>query len=107
EAAWELVKYLTANTGAIVKLANALKNVPTTTDALASPDLQLEPEFKTFIDIFNNPKSSTTPPSSTGPGYQEKFQDFLNTYQAGQVRDRAAGLKGVDDQINQLIQLGG
>jgi multiple sugar transport system substrate-binding protein len=107
EAAWELVKYLTANTGAIVKLANALKNVPTTTDALASADLQLEPEFKTFIDIFKNPDSSTTPPSSVGPGYQQKFQDFLSEYQAGKVKDLNAGLKGVDDQINQLIQLGG
>jgi multiple sugar transport system substrate-binding protein len=107
EAAWELVKYLTTNTGAIVKLANALKNVPTTTDALASSDLQVEPEFKSFIDIFKNPASSTTPPSSVGPGYQQKFQDFLTEYQAGKVKDLPAGLKGVDDQINQLIQLGG
>jgi multiple sugar transport system substrate-binding protein len=107
EAAWELVKYLTANTGAIVKLANGLKNVPTTTDALKSSDLKVEPEFKTFIDIFSNPGSSTTPPSTTGPGYQQKFQDFLTDYQAGKVKDLDAGLKGVDTEINQLFQLGG
>jgi multiple sugar transport system substrate-binding protein len=107
EAAWELVKYLTSDTQAIVKLSDALKNVPTTTDALATSSLQQDPAFKTFIDIFNNPKSSTTPPSSSGPGYQEKFQDFLNNYQAGKVPDLDAGLKDVDNQINQLIQLGG
>jgi multiple sugar transport system substrate-binding protein len=107
EAAWELVKYLTSDTQAIVKLSDALKNVPTTTDALATSSLQQDPAFKTFIDIFNNPKSSTTPPSSSGPGYQEKFQDFLNDYQAGKVSDLDAGLKDIDNQINQLIQLGG
>jgi multiple sugar transport system substrate-binding protein len=107
EAAWELVKYLTANTATIVKLSNSLKNVPTTTEALTSPDLQATPEFKTFIEIFGNPRSSTTPPSAVGPGYQEKFQAFLNTYQAGKVPDLGAGLKDVDNQINQLIQLGG
>jgi multiple sugar transport system substrate-binding protein len=107
EAAWELVKYLTSNTQAIVKLADALKNVPTTTDALSTSSLKDDANFKNFIDIFNNSKSSTTPPSSTGAGYQEKFQDFLNNYQAGKVPDLDAGLKDVDSQINQLIQLGG
>jgi multiple sugar transport system substrate-binding protein len=107
EAAWELVKYLTANTATIVKLSNSLKNVPTTTQALTSPDLQVDPAFKIFVEIFQNPRSSTTPPSAVGPGYQEKFQTFLNTYQAGKVPDLGAGLKDVDNQINQLIQLGG
>ena len=43
EAAWALIKYLTTDTSAIVKLANGIKNVPTTTDALASPDLRGRP----------------------------------------------------------------
>jgi multiple sugar transport system substrate-binding protein len=90
-----------------VKLSDALKNVPTTTDALSTSSLKDDANFKTFIDIFNNPKSSTTPPSSVGAGYQEKFQDFLNTYQSGKVSDLDAGLKDIDNQINQLIQLGG
>jgi multiple sugar transport system substrate-binding protein len=107
EAAWELIKYLTANTDTIVKLADGLKNVPTTTDALKASSLGSDPAFKNFIDIFNNPKSSTTPPSPVGPGYQEKFQNFLNDYQAGKVSDLNSGLKDIDNQINQLIQLGG
>jgi multiple sugar transport system substrate-binding protein len=107
EAAWALIKYLTLDTGAMVKLANGLKNVPTTTDALKSPDLQLEPEFKTFVDIFNNPKSSTTPPSPAGPAYQETFQQFVNSYQAGKVKDLDSGLKSADQQINSVMTLGG
>ena len=43
EAAWELIKYLTTDTKAVVTLSNGLRNVPTTTDALKSPDLQVDP----------------------------------------------------------------
>jgi multiple sugar transport system substrate-binding protein len=107
EAAWELIKYLTTDTKAIVKLANSLKNIPSTKDALASPDLKLDPDFKTFVDIFNHPKSTTTPPSSAGPAYQETFQTFCDTWQSGKVSDLPGGLTGVDKQINSLLQLGG
>ncbi len=106
DAAWELVKYLTTATPTIVKFANSFKNIPTTTDALSSADLKVEPEFKTFIDIFNNPKSSTTPPSTTGNAYQEKFQEFLVSWQSGKIKDLGAGLKDVDDQINATLRLG-
>ena len=49
EAAWELIKYLTTDTKAIVKLANSLKNIPSTKDALASPDLK--PDTATLLDM--------------------------------------------------------
>jgi multiple sugar transport system substrate-binding protein len=107
EAAWELIKYLTANSKTIVKLANEIKNIPTTTDSLSDPELQVDPEFKTFIDIFNNAKSVTAPPSPSGPAYQETFQKFLDSWQSGQVKDLGAGLKDVDNQVNAVISLGG
>ncbi|MGI5242784.1 ABC transporter substrate-binding protein [Dactylosporangium sp. CA-139066] len=107
EAAWELIKYLTTDTKAIVKLANSLKNIPSTKDALASPDLKLDAEFKTFVDIFNHPKTTTTPPSSAGPAYQETFQTFCDSWQSGKVADLKAGLTDVDKQVNSLLQLGG
>ena len=107
EAAWELIKYLTTDTKAIVKLANSLKNIPSTKDALASPDLKLDGDFKTFIDIFNHPKTTTTPPSSAGPAYQETFQTFCNTWQSGGAPDLKAGLAGVDKDIDSLLKLGG
>jgi multiple sugar transport system substrate-binding protein len=107
EAAWELIKYLTTNTPAIVKLANDIKNIPTTTDALASPDLHLDPAFKNFISIFEHPKSATSPPSPVGPAYQETFQKFLESWQSGQAKDIDAGMKDVDKQVNSIISLGG
>ncbi len=57
EAAWELIKYLTTNDAAVTKLAGLIKNVPTTTKSIADPTLTADADFKTFIDIFNNPNS--------------------------------------------------
>ena len=107
EAAWELIKYLTTDDKAITKLAGLLKNVPTTTDALADPTLNADPDFKTFIDIFTNPNSATTPPSSSGPAYQETFGKFLTQWQAGQIKNLDAGLASADKQINSVMTLGG
>lgn len=105
-AAWELLKYLTTDTAALVKLANGIKNVPTTVPALQSPDLKADANYKTFLDIFNNPNSATTPASPDGGGYQNTFQDFVVKWQDGKVTDLAAGLKTVDEQINSALLLG-
>jgi multiple sugar transport system substrate-binding protein len=107
EAAWELIKYLTTDDKAITKLAGLLKNVPTTTAALADPTLNADADFKTFIDIFGNPNSATTPPSPSGPAYQETFGKFLTDYQAGKIKDLDAGLTTADKQINSVMTLGG
>jgi multiple sugar transport system substrate-binding protein len=107
EAAWALLRYLTTDTKSLVKLANGIKNVPTTTDALTSSDLQVDPEFRVFLDIFNHPKSSTAPPSAAGPAYQETFQQFLVSWQSGKVSDLSAGLTDVDKQVNNVLQLAG
>lgn len=107
EAAWELIKYLTTNDKTIVKLANALKNVPTTTGAISDPELQVEPEFKTFMDIFANPHSLTSPPAASGPAYQETFGTFATNWQSGKVKDLDAGLADADKQINSVMTLGG
>ena len=107
EAAWELIKYLTTDDAAVTKLANLIKNVPTTQKSIADPTLNGDADFKIFIDIFNNPNSMTTPPSASGPAYQEAFGQFLNNYQAGKVKDLDAGMQSADQQINTVMQLGG
>jgi multiple sugar transport system substrate-binding protein len=107
EAAWELIKYLTTNDQAVTKLAGLLKNVPTTTKSIADPTLNSDADFKAFIDIFNNPNSSTTPPTASGPAYQETFQQFLLTVQSGKVKDLNAGLADADKKINNVMNLGG
>ncbi len=104
ELAWALLKYLTTDTDAVVKLANGLKNVPTTTDALNSPKLEVSEQYKTFLDIASDKNVATTPASPLGAGYQQSFQDFWNKYQS-QGGDLQAGLKNVDKQIDDALAL--
>jgi multiple sugar transport system substrate-binding protein len=100
------MKYLTTDTAALVKLGNGIKNVPTTLPALKSPDLEADANYKTFLDVFNNPNSATTPASPNGGAYQNTFQDFVVKWQNGKVSDLASGLKDVDKQINSALLLG-
>lgn len=104
ELAWALLKYLTTDTDAVVKLANGLKNVPTTKDALASPKLEVSDQYKTFLDVASDKNVATTPASPLGAGYQQSFQDFWNKYQS-QGGDLQAGLKNVDKQIDDALAL--
>jgi multiple sugar transport system substrate-binding protein len=106
EAAWALIKYLTLDTGAIVKLANGIKNVPTTQAALSSPDLQVDDAFKTFLDVFANPNSETSPSTANGAVYQNQFDDFFEQWQRGKVSDLDAGLAKTDQEIDKALQLG-
>jgi multiple sugar transport system substrate-binding protein len=106
EAAWALIKYLTLDTGAIVKLANGIKNVPTTQGSLSSRDLEVDAAFKTFLDVFQNPNSDTSPSTANGAVYQNQFGDFFEKWQRGEVADLDAGLKKTDEEIDKALQLG-
>jgi multiple sugar transport system substrate-binding protein len=102
-AAWELVKYMTTDTDAVVSFANAIHNVPSTLAALKSPKLDADPLFRTFVEIAQNPNSTTTPASVNGGTYQLTLQDFGYAYESGKQTDLAAGLKGVDTQVDKDI----
>ncbi|MEU1629685.1 ABC transporter substrate-binding protein [Streptomyces sp. NPDC020096] len=102
-AAWELVKFLTTDTNAVVDFSNAIHNVPSTLDALRSPKLVNDPNFKTFLDIAQNPNSNTTPASPNGGQYQVTLQDFAYSYESGKSTDLPAGLRGVDQQVDRDI----
>ncbi|WP_329369323.1 ABC transporter substrate-binding protein [Streptomyces sp. NBC_00669] len=102
-AAWELVKFMTTDTDAVVSFANAIHNVPSTLAALKSPKLDQDPGFKTFIDIALNPASTTTPPSVNGGAYQVTLQDFGYDYESGKSKNLKSGLEGVDTQVDKDI----
>ncbi|MEZ5191086.1 MAG: extracellular solute-binding protein [Schumannella sp.] len=105
ELAWALLRYLTTDTGAVVKLSNGLKNAPTTADALASPDLEVSDQFQTFLNLMADPHSQTTPASPVGAGYQQSFEGYWSKYQQGDGGDLAAGLAQVDKEINDALAL--
>lgn len=98
--AWELVKYMTTNTDAVVGFANDIHNVPSTLAALKSPKLKYDPRFKTFLDIASNPDSTTTPPSVNGGTYLVTIQQFGYDYESGRAKDLKAGLAATAQQID-------
>ncbi|MEU1300527.1 ABC transporter substrate-binding protein [Streptomyces shenzhenensis] len=99
-AAWELVKYLTTDTDAVVDFSNAIHNVPSTLAAIKSPKLKYDPRFKTFLDIAANPHSTTTPASVNGGVYLVTIQQFGYAYESGRATDLTAGLKKTATQID-------
>jgi multiple sugar transport system substrate-binding protein len=108
DEAWELLKYLATDTGALVKMTNGIRNVPTTSEALSSPDIKPDPEFNIFLDIFANPNTRTTPITLVGSANQDLVDSFVTKYQAGKVDDLEAGLADLDKQIDaQLAAAGG
>ena len=99
-AAWQFVKFLTTDTKAVVDFANAIHNVPSTKPALASPDVDQDPAFQTFIRIAQNPASNTTPSSVNGGAYQQTLQNLGYDYESGKVTDLQAGLDKAAKQID-------
>jgi multiple sugar transport system substrate-binding protein len=101
--AFLLLKYLSTNTPGLVLMANKVGNVPTTFDSLASPDLKLPPQFKTFLDIFKNPGSYYKGNTVIGAADQDTFGLFLEKWQAGKVANLQAGLAATAQQIDNLL----
>ncbi|MDX6621633.1 MAG: multiple sugar transport system substrate-binding protein [Gaiellales bacterium] len=104
DEAWLLIKYLATDTGALVGLSNRLKNLPTTTAATTSPKIAKDANFAPFLKIFTNPKSEFTPLTPIGQQYGDTFTAFANKWQAGQVKDLAKGLQGLDKQISDQLK---
>jgi multiple sugar transport system substrate-binding protein len=100
DAAWLLMKYLALDDHAEAKLSNGLRNVPTTKTALSSSEIKNDPKFKVFLDVFANPKSSTSPITRAGSANQELFESWIGKWQAGKVSDLQSGLTGLDKQID-------
>ncbi|MCD7439985.1 ABC transporter substrate-binding protein [Streptomyces lincolnensis] len=99
-AAWELVKYMTTDTDAVIGFSNAIHNVPSTLAALKSPKLKYDPRFKTFLDIAANPNSTTSPASVNGGVYLATIQEFGYDYESGKAKDLKAGLAAAAKQID-------
>jgi multiple sugar transport system substrate-binding protein len=99
-AAWRFVQFLATDTKAVVDFANVIHNVPSTLDALASPDVSQDPAMQTFIDIASNPDSNTTPASPNGGAYQLTLQDAGYAYESGKETDLQAGLADAASQID-------
>ncbi|MGW1715384.1 ABC transporter substrate-binding protein [Streptomyces sp. NPDC002156] len=99
-AAWELVKYMTTDTDAVVSFANAINNVPSTFAALKSPKLKNDATMQAFVKIAENQYSNTAPAAVNGSAYQETLQNLAYDYESGKTKDLDAGLKKTAAQID-------
>ena len=99
------LQYMATDTPTLVYMANNVRNVPTTLDALQSPDLDVTPQFQTFLDIFADPNSHYKEPSAIGAADQNTLQLFASKWEVGKETDLDAGLadaaKQIDDQLAQ------
>jgi multiple sugar transport system substrate-binding protein len=100
EQGWALLKYLTTDDQAMVALSNGLRNVPTTSSSAKSPALKPDPKFNTFVKMYGNPNTVTTPVTEAGSANQELFNSFVDKWQAGRVTDLQGGLNDVAKQID-------
>ncbi|UUN26947.1 ABC transporter substrate-binding protein [Streptomyces sp. FIT100] len=99
-AAWELVKYLSTDTDAVVSFANAIHNVPSTVEALNSPKLSDDPLYRTFVDIAQHPKSTHAPSSVNGGAFLLTLQDSGLAHEKGAEKDLDALLRKNDEQVD-------
>jgi multiple sugar transport system substrate-binding protein len=106
-AAWELIKHLSFDTDTIVDLSNAIKNVPSTKAAMDSPKLEVDEQFKTFIDLAKSDKLKGNPVTPIGDAHIKAVTDFSVSYTSGKVADLAAGLKEVDKNIDDQVAKSG
>jgi multiple sugar transport system substrate-binding protein len=105
--AWDLVKYLTTNTHALAELSNGLRNVPSTQKSLTSPELTPDAHFATFLKIFGNKYSSTSPITAAGVSYTNAVQNFATKWQAGKVSNLGSGLSKLDSQLDAMVKQAG
>jgi multiple sugar transport system substrate-binding protein len=96
--AWLLIKYMATDTPTLVYMANFVNNVPTTNDALQSPDLDLPPQFATFMDAFQNPGSEYRPTTPIGDGLATYLDQFAEQWQLNKTSDLQGGLQTATEQ---------
>jgi multiple sugar transport system substrate-binding protein len=108
DAAWQLTKWLTTDTHALALLSNGLRNVPSTTESTTSSELTPDEHFETFLKIFSNPKSGTSPIMASGVAYTNLVQSFATKWQGGGTGDLQTSLTNLDKQLdNQVAQAKG
>ena len=104
DQAWALLKYLTFDAHPLAQFSNLIRNVPTTKQSLTSKEIKPDAHFKTFLTIFGNPNSKTSPITAAGNAYGTLIQAFAVKWQAGHAGDLHAGLQKLDKQIDAQLK---
>jgi multiple sugar transport system substrate-binding protein len=104
--AWLLVSWMATDTDTLVYMANFVGNVPTTFEALESPDLDLPPQFQTFLDMFAHPLSHYKETSAIGSADQDAIAAVMSDWQAGKIApaDLQSELDKAAQEVNDLLE---
>ncbi len=107
--AWLLVSWMATDTKTLVYMANNVRNVPTTFASLESPDLEVTPQFQTFLDIFKNPGSHYKPATPIGDADQTAIGNVLEDWQVGKITESglSAALQKAAAEVDNLLQEAG
>jgi multiple sugar transport system substrate-binding protein len=103
DKAWDLVKWLTTNTHALAQFSNDIRNVPSTPASTHSKELIPDAHFATFLKIFTNPHSGTSPILASGQSYITLVQNWVEKWQAGKVKNLVSGLKDLAKQLDAQV----
>ncbi|HEY5858822.1 MAG TPA: extracellular solute-binding protein [Actinomycetota bacterium] len=101
--AWLLVKYLATNTDTLVYMANWVGNVPTTHEAIDSPDLDLPEQFGVFMEAFAHPDSAWRPTTVLGEELEQYLGNFTSDWQTGDATDLEKGLQDATEQTQDAL----
>jgi multiple sugar transport system substrate-binding protein len=101
DESWRLVRYLALDDGALAKLSNGLRNVPSTKRALTSPELVPDHRFAVFLDIFAHPRSASIP-VAVGSATTDLLTELAAASQAGRVANLNERLVDLDRGIGVL-----
>src|SRR5262249_19881916 len=103
DQSWALVKYLTTNSHFLAQFSNLILKVPTTTASLKSPEITKAAHCATFLNIFGNPKSNSSPILASGQAYTNLVQHFFQQWQTGAVANLTSGLKNLAKQLDAQV----
>jgi multiple sugar transport system substrate-binding protein len=103
DEAWAFVRYLTTKDHPLAVLSNGLRNVPTTQSSLQSNEIVPDAHFSTFLKIFANPKSNTSPILASGQAYTNAVQSFFTKWQAGKYSDVNGALRKLGKQLDAQV----
>ncbi len=108
DEAWQVVKYLTTNPHFLAQFSNKIRNVPTTKASLHSSEVQPDPHFSTFLKMFANPHSTTSPIMASGVAYTNLVQSFFTKWQGSNALGLEGKLQSLAKELDaQVKQAGG
>lgn len=102
--AWLLVRWMATDLETMIFMTELVGNVPTTNEAINSPDLDVSEQFRVFMDIFENEGSAYVPTTIIGGELQDYIGNFSSQWQSGSQTDLTGGLQEAAEQTDVALE---